>query len=796
MVSFVVAASVCAQERVGPPYQLEDVEYINSFVGSKEAKELLAKQGFVVTRQQFTQIFVAYLRLDQSKPWLPNYVTVDSAWHAYHVLMEEGVRQLEEQQAAVLQEFSARLLVATRTRSRKSGDLYWDLAAFAAVGLALQDSAAVSSLDSDLRKVVSGITSALETGSAPGRVLFFGLPIAPEHFRAASFYTEDARLRGYFVARQWHAKCAFRLKSAAETERALHLALLINGDNELKTLYDQLCGPYDQMLGPEDDASVKQYVELAKQTLGLEYRTDQISASLQAFRKKASGLPDPKVNDQLLGPKQYARFVEETRGFRLLPARRCPSAVLLQRTSHPMIKGRMLPSGVDFFSVGPLACEPARRALRASVADQRVFDAITGAEAEPLPDSLHGKALGLLKLLQRPLPEDAPTPLRTSAWQDKQLWTALGAWAEQRHTWAAHLKLAVTVLDGDEQPPGYVSPYPEFFRALGELARRTAPVLTKFRQDLDPTVAGREVLEGLDVEARGLSGTVVSDREAMKFSTTRHRLWKLYCAYRRQTETPDPSAQVRRPPQAETLDRLARRWIKGENLDAGDWELIQQWATPEGRDPVKLLPRFADTCDRLAEIANRELDGESLDDEDAQFIRNYGERLAAFHFYDSYAWMYPVDDFPLVAPVLLNPLTGQILYAGLGRPEALYVILHVDGKLVLHRGAVLSYREFPRPTGESVDDDSWAAEVKTGDIPPPPKFTSSFRKVTLEEQTAESKRLRRWSSEQDASAPDIGAVLASRPSVWLLVAIAILAGIVVIIVVAKGSGSKSDSSAQ
>ena len=154
--------------------------------------------------------------------------------------------------------------------------------------------------------------------------------------------------------------------------------------------------------------------------------------------------------------------------------------------------------------------------------------------------------------------------------------------------------------------------------------------------------------------------------------------------------------------------------------------------------------------------------------------------------------------FPAGDTGCCQPITGKILYAGLGRSEALYVILDVDGKPVLHRGAVLSYREFPRPIGESVDDDSWTADVKTGNIPPPPIFTSSFRKVTLEEQAAESRRMKRWSTEEDTNARDDGAVLVSRLSVWFLVAIMIVGGMIVlvIVIVAKGSGSKPGSSAQ
>ena len=84
------------------------------------------------------------------------------------------------------------------------------------------------------------------------------------------------------------------------------------------------------------------------------------------------------------------------------------------------------------------------------------------------------------------------------------------------------------------------------------------------------------------------------------------------------------TTRSRWPDQTETLDRLARRWIEGEDLDADDWELIRRWALPQERDPVKLLPGFAGLCDRLAQIAKKELDRVSLDDKDAQFLRDYG----------------------------------------------------------------------------------------------------------------------------------------------------------------------------
>lgn len=142
-----------------------------------------------------------------------------------------------------------------------------------------------------------------------------------------------------------------------------------------------------------------------------------------------------------------------------------------------------------------------------------------------------------------------------------------------------------------------------------------------------------------------------------------------------------------------------------------------------------MLPEFAALCDDLARIASKELQGEALNQMDAELIRGYGERIAHFHFYEGNAYE-TRDDFPVVTELFISSDgegQGEMLYAGLGRPEALFVIIEVDGKPVLHRGAVLAYREFRRPLGKPLDDETWRQEIKSLNVPEPPRFTTSFR---------------------------------------------------------------------
>ncbi len=68
------------------------VQGIDKFDGSVAAWRLLETNGFVVADPGYKQMFEPYL--DSS---LPPFITTDSAWDAYQVLLAAGVKQLESQ---------------------------------------------------------------------------------------------------------------------------------------------------------------------------------------------------------------------------------------------------------------------------------------------------------------------------------------------------------------------------------------------------------------------------------------------------------------------------------------------------------------------------------------------------------------------------------------------------------------------------------------------------------------------------------------------------------------------------
>ncbi|MCE9556711.1 MAG: DUF3160 domain-containing protein [Planctomycetes bacterium] len=167
-----------------------------------------------------------------------------------------------------------------------------------------------------------------------------------------------------------------------------------------------------------------------------------------------------------------------------------------------------------------------------------------------------------------------------------------------------------------------------------------------------------------------------------------------------------------------------------ESLISGEKSTTAFARAPEG-EAVELLPKLATLCDRLAEIAQKQLERKPLDRADVELIRGYGATLGRLHFYGATAYVSPRDDLPIVAPVFVSTedKPGAKLYVGVARPEAIYVILHDGKRPVLHRGAVLSYRELRRPIDEPLDDAQWIEQIRAGKAPPPPAFTHSFRDV-------------------------------------------------------------------
>jgi hypothetical protein len=151
---------------------------------------------------------------------------------------------------------------------------------------------------------------------------------------------------------------------------------------------------------------------------------------------------------------------------------------------------RGFPRGLDVMSV--LGSKRAREILRELDDDayenydkvladlKREFEGLTQRDWNR---NLYWSWLYALKALLREYPKGYQTFMRTKAWQDRYLTSALASWSELRHDTILYAKQSYTlILKGvPPRPPGYVEPVPEFFARLLALSRMTKKGLEEMK---------------------------------------------------------------------------------------------------------------------------------------------------------------------------------------------------------------------------------------------------------------------------------------------------------------------------
>lgn len=309
-----------------------------------------------------------------------------------------------------------------------------------------------------------------------------------------------------------------------------------------------------------------------------------------------------------------------------------------------------------------------------------------------------------------------------------------------------------------EESPGYVSPYPKFYRQLGQMARQAVDVLAQVTAEPDFVAAGREWLEERQLRLRKASPDrdTVSAESRQDLTTSGDSHARMSCAmaeyFRGLGKDIEAVNTLDRAKAWEALDAAAQRCAESNGVTDDDRRCMTAFSCSPWGNAAELLPVFATLCDQLATIADKEIARQPLDCKENQLIKQYGETLARFHFYEGETWMSARDDFPCIAPVFNNLMREKTLYVGVGRPEAIYVVLFNGKDLVLHRGAVLSYREFARQSGEALDDDKWRQNVDASRAPSPPAWTDSFRCAASQQErervTAEA-AARLWQDKSD-----------------------------------------------
>jgi len=157
-----------------------------------------------------------------------------------------------------------------------------------------------------------------------------------------------------------------------------------------------------------------------------------------------------------------------------------------------------------------------------------------------------------------------------------------------------------------------------------------------------------------------------------------------------------------------------------------------------GLCPSLLEERFGQFRDLLAfcyRAATKELAGEPLSDEEYEQIQFFGSALErlTLSVADSVG-DHPVRWFEITSEADRNMAliadvhtsAGKCLEVGVGPATAIFVIVPIEGRLYLTRGAVFSYYEFTWAAADRLTDEKWQRMVQQGQAPAPPQWVQDL----------------------------------------------------------------------
>jgi len=135
----------------------------------------------------------------------------------------------------------------------------------------------------------------------------------------------------------------------------------------------------------------------------------------------------------------------------------------------------------------------------------------------------------------------------------------------------------------------------------------------------------------------------------------------------------------------------------------------------------------------LKEMAEKELTNAHLSYQDFERIATIGDALAeilTFPKENAQAWESDTDrNMALVADVHTDSNTEMVLEEAVGNPAEIFVIVEVEGRLKVTRGALFTYYEFVHPMNDRLTDEAWQEKLAAGDVPDAPEWTASFQDI-------------------------------------------------------------------
>ena len=457
----------------------------------------IKKNGFVVSDGAGREFYEIYESNRYGQ--VPNFVTVDSMMHTYHIYFAYLMRDIEKNHLCEdLLDLTNDMLEESYNQYEELEGTEWEDAAarnvafFAVAAVLLDDSAKfppqvkeIVEYEHDLVMAAAGIEDSLLTGE----------PEDYSQYKPRGYYEGDKDLEKYFRAMMWYGRRQFTQNIEDMDRSALLITLALDDGN-----YDKWSNIYTVtsfFAGASDDLGYCEYMPVIEKVYGKKAQVSSLAGDEEGwkkFHKLTATLRAPRINSIPIMDTEDAENVIP--GYRFMGQRFTIDATIMQELVYRRVgefedeDKRMLP---DFLDVpAALGSETAYSILDEMGATKyKNYDKNMKAMQEEFNNddstiwnaSLYAGWLNTLRPLLEEKGKGYPLFMQNKEWVKKHLETFAGSYTELKHDTVLYSKQMMAEMGGgweeEKDFRGYVEPEPLVYLRFENLAKNTSEGLER-----------------------------------------------------------------------------------------------------------------------------------------------------------------------------------------------------------------------------------------------------------------------------------------------------------------------------
>jgi len=664
---------------------LSNVSNANDFnYLSTTTKNLLIKNAFVVNPGYESEFYPLYEANRYN--YTPSFITTDSMLHNYHLMFDFLLKQLEEQKLATeLKQLSASMLSEAISQYDSLKETEWENAAkrnigFFAVGSKLLDplvnipSIVQKEVEQELTLIDAhqGITISPVMNMGSGANALDALNEDYSQYIPRGHYDKTEQLKAYFKSMMWYGRLTFRLKNDGEIKSGILITLALNKEIN-QTSWNKIYEPINFFVGKSDDITYYQFKNLVEKVYGVDATIQSVSGDKNKFTSfidETKTLEPPQINSMPIFQASIQSDREkEIKGFRFMGQRFTIDASIFQRLIYREVGDKTQscqtykPENTGCLSGA--RCLPKGLDVPATMGSNEALNIVKG-----LGETQYACYSENMSKMSKYV-----SGLKTEIWTQNLYWG-----------WLYQLRPLI-----DLKPSGY-----PVFMQNSAWARKDLNTFLGSWAELkhDTILYAKQVYAEM---GGGPNEPVQKDDRGYV--------------------EPNPYVYAR-------LASLIKMTTEGLE--------IRGLLAPGMKDNLDKMEQLAIS---LKTISEKELNNEGPTDDEYELIRSYGGQLEHFWLevnkdepqFKELSQDYFLDENPaaIVADVATDP-NGQVLEEGTGKISEIYVVVPIDGKLRIARGATYSYYEFTWPMSDRLTDKKWRDMLSSGQAPQLPEWTNAF----------------------------------------------------------------------